>query len=102
MSVLTSRRHVPVEIADRGRLARDLTRAVRGEVRFDRGAQALYANDASIYRQVPIGVVIPRDAEDVLAALPAAWSSAYRERCDQTGQRAVCSGVAVRVQQHLG
>ena len=47
----------------------DLARAVRGEVRFDRGSQALYANDASVFRQVPIGVVIPRDADDVLAAL---------------------------------
>jgi FAD/FMN-containing dehydrogenase/Fe-S oxidoreductase len=54
---------------NRGRLARDLSRAVEGEVRFDRGSQALYANDASIYRQVPLGVVIPRHAADVLAAL---------------------------------
>ena len=54
---------------ERGRLARDLRRAIEGEVRFDRGSQALYANDASIYRQVPLGVVIPRHAEDVLAAL---------------------------------
>jgi FAD/FMN-containing dehydrogenase/Fe-S oxidoreductase len=50
-------------------LARDLQRRVRGEVRFDAGSRALYANDASIYRQVPVGVVLPRDAEDVLAAL---------------------------------
>ena len=55
--------------ANRGRLARDLAAAVDGEVRFDPGSQALYANDASIYRQVPIGVVIPRHADDVVAAL---------------------------------
>ena len=42
---------------------------MRGEVRFDRGSQALYANDASVYRQVPVGVVIPLDAGNVLAAL---------------------------------
>ena len=42
-------------------LARELEDAVRGEVRFDRGSRALYATDASNYRQVPIGVVIPRD-----------------------------------------
>ncbi|MHB8870237.1 MAG: FAD-binding oxidoreductase, partial [Thermoleophilia bacterium] len=42
---------------------------VRGEVRFDRGSRALYATDSSNYRQVPIGVVIPRDAEDVEAAV---------------------------------
>ncbi|MCA1581100.1 MAG: FAD-binding oxidoreductase [Acidobacteria bacterium] len=50
-------------------LAEDLSRAVRGEVRFDAGTRALYSTDASNYRQVPIGVVAPRDREDVLAAL---------------------------------
>jgi FAD/FMN-containing dehydrogenase len=57
---------------DRGRLARDLARELRGEVRFDDGARGAYANDASIYRQVPLGVVAPRDADDVAAAL-AVW-----------------------------
>ena len=41
----------------------------RGEIRFDSGSRALYATDASNYRQVPIGVVLPRDADDVLAAI---------------------------------
>ncbi|HEY9241059.1 MAG TPA: FAD-binding and (Fe-S)-binding domain-containing protein [Streptosporangiaceae bacterium] len=50
-------------------LARDLRRAVSGEVRFSPGARALYAYDASIFRQVPIGVVLPRDAGDAQAAL---------------------------------
>jgi FAD/FMN-containing dehydrogenase/Fe-S oxidoreductase len=54
---------------DRGRLALELSRVVAGEVRFDEGSRALYANDASIYRQVPTGVVIPRDADDVVAAM---------------------------------
>lgn len=56
-------------VLNRGGLARDLETVLRGEVRFDEGSRALYANDASIYRQVPIGVVIPRDADDVVAAL---------------------------------
>ena len=42
-------------------LAADLARSIRGEVRFDHGSRALYATDASNYRQAPIGVVIPRD-----------------------------------------
>ena len=50
-------------------LALELSRAVRGEVRFSAGSRALYANDASVYRQVPIGVVVPRRAEDVVATL---------------------------------
>jgi FAD/FMN-containing dehydrogenase/Fe-S oxidoreductase len=46
-----------------------LRRHLRGEVRFDSGSRALYATDGSNYRQVPIGVVVPRDKEDVLAAV---------------------------------
>jgi FAD/FMN-containing dehydrogenase/Fe-S oxidoreductase len=52
-------------------LARDLTGVVRGEVRFDPGSRALYATDLSAYRQVPIGVVVPQDADDVVAAVEA-------------------------------
>jgi FAD/FMN-containing dehydrogenase/Fe-S oxidoreductase len=56
-------------VLNRGGLVRDLHAAVDGEVRFDEGSRALYANDGSIYRQVPIGVVIPRHADDVVSAL---------------------------------
>jgi FAD/FMN-containing dehydrogenase/Fe-S oxidoreductase len=42
---------------------------IRGEVRFDAGSRALYATDASNYRQMPIGLVIPRDEEDVIATV---------------------------------
>ena len=50
-------------------LAQDLAAAIEGEVRFDAGSRALYAHDLSIYRQVPIGVVVPRTVEDVVAAV---------------------------------
>jgi FAD/FMN-containing dehydrogenase len=50
-------------------LADDLRRRIRGEVRFDGGTRALYSTDASNYRQVPIGVVIPRDVDDIEATL---------------------------------
>jgi FAD/FMN-containing dehydrogenase/Fe-S oxidoreductase len=46
-----------------------LCRHLRGEVRFDSGSRALYSMDASNYRQVPIGVVVPRDVEDVAATI---------------------------------
>ncbi len=46
-----------------------LRHAVTGEVRFDRGSRALYATDASNYRHIPIGVVLPRTREDVIAAV---------------------------------
>ncbi|HET8721337.1 MAG TPA: FAD-binding oxidoreductase, partial [Nitrospira sp.] len=47
-------------------LERELRSAVQGEVRFDPGSRALYSTDASNYRQVPIGVVIPRSINDVV------------------------------------
>ncbi len=47
-------------------LASALRRRVDGEVRFDDGSRALYASDLSMYRQVPIGVVIPRNMDDVV------------------------------------
>ncbi|HXZ13377.1 MAG TPA: FAD-linked oxidase C-terminal domain-containing protein [Candidatus Sulfotelmatobacter sp.] len=52
-------------------LENELKRTVRGEVRFDRGSRAMYACDASNYRQIPIGLVVPRDEEDVVAAVAA-------------------------------
>lgn len=50
-------------------LERELRMAVRGEVRFDSGTRATYATDASNYRQVPLGVVLPRTPEDAEAAV---------------------------------
>jgi len=52
-------------------LAAELRAQIRGEVRFDAGSRALYATDASNYRQVPIGVVIPKDVDDVVNAVAA-------------------------------
>src|SRR5256885_1202269 len=50
-------------------LAAALKNNVAGEVRFDAGARALYATDGSNYRQVPIGLVVPRTQEDVVEAI---------------------------------
>jgi FAD/FMN-containing dehydrogenase/Fe-S oxidoreductase len=52
-------------------LEKELKRVVKGEVRFDRGSRALYAADGSNYRQVPIGLVIPRNDDDVIATVAA-------------------------------
>jgi FAD/FMN-containing dehydrogenase/Fe-S oxidoreductase len=48
-----------------------LKSVLRGDVLFDAGSRALYATDASNYRQLPVGVILPRDAADVEAALDA-------------------------------
>ena len=62
------------QISDRQRLAfeRDLRDVVGGEVRFSAGDRALYATDGSNYRQIPLGVVLPRDTEDVIATITVA------------------------------
>ncbi|MBC5825304.1 MAG: FAD-binding oxidoreductase [Candidatus Eremiobacteraeota bacterium] len=48
-----------------------LRQRVRGDVLFDDGSRAIYSTDASNYRQIPIGVVVPRDADDVVATVAA-------------------------------
>ena len=53
-------------------LAYDLEKLVGGEVRFDKVSRALYSTDASIYQIEPVGVVLPRDADDVVAAVETA------------------------------
>ena len=60
---------VRTESRNHDALAAELRAAVAGEVRFTPGDRALYSYDASIFRQPPIGVVIPRDDADVEAAL---------------------------------
>lgn len=59
------------EEVDRAGLERALRAEVDGEVRFDRGSRGLYALDASNYFEVPIGVVIPRTIDAVVATVAA-------------------------------
>ena len=53
-------------------LHQHLKRTIQGEARFDPLYRQLYSTDASCYRIVPAGVVIPRSAEDVQAVVEAA------------------------------
>src|SRR6184192_889700 len=78
-------------------LASELTRRIRGEVRFDNGSRALYATDASNYRQVPIGVVIPRDADDVIQTMAIAreFGAPILARGGGTSLAGQCCNVAV-------
>ena len=59
-------------MVDLQRLEARLRGAIAGEARFDKGARAAYAADASNYRQVPVGVVLPRSVEDIVAAVAVA------------------------------
>src|SRR6266699_3297791 len=74
-----------------------LRRHLRGEVRFDAGSRALYATDGSNYRQVPIGVVLPRDKDDVLAALEVCrrFNAPILSRGAGTSLAGQCCNVAV-------
>jgi FAD/FMN-containing dehydrogenase/Fe-S oxidoreductase len=51
------------------RLERALAARIRGEVRFDTKSRLLYSTDASLYQILPLGVVLPRDADDVRHAV---------------------------------
>lgn len=74
-----------------------LRRVVRGEVRFDAGSKALYATDGSNYRQVPIGVVIPKSRQDVIATIAACrnFGAPLLSRGGGTSLAGQCCNVAV-------
>jgi FAD/FMN-containing dehydrogenase/Fe-S oxidoreductase len=78
-------------------LEHELRLVVRGEVRFDAGARAIYASDGSNYRQAPIGVVIPRDNDDVIATLNACrkFGAPVLSRGAGTSLAGQCCNVAV-------
>jgi FAD/FMN-containing dehydrogenase/Fe-S oxidoreductase len=78
-------------------LAAALRAQISGEVRFDRSARALYATDGSNYRQVPIGVVTPRNNEDVIAtvALCREYGAPLLCRGGGTSLAGQCCNVAV-------
>src|SRR3981081_3660518 len=68
---------------DASGLALALRAQIRGDVRFDDASRALYATAGSNYRQVPIGVVLPRDVDDVLATV---------SLCREFGAPLLCRG----------
>jgi FAD/FMN-containing dehydrogenase/Fe-S oxidoreductase len=78
-------------------LEAELKRTLEGEVRFDRGSRALYATDGSNYRQIPIGLVVPRNAEDVVAAVAACrnYGAPVLARGAGTSLAGQCCNVAV-------
>ena len=78
-------------------LAAALRREIEGEVRFDNGSRALYATDSSNYRQVPIGVVMPHNADDVVAtvALARKFGAPILSRGGGTSLAGQCCNVAV-------
>ena len=66
-------------------------------MRFDRGSRAIYATDGSNYRQIPIGLVIPRDEDDVIATVAACkkFGAPVLPRGAGTSLAGQCCNVAV-------
>ena len=86
-------------------LLRDLEAAVDGEVRFDRVSRALYSTDASVYQIEPLGVVIPRSSDAVIAAvhLAAQHGIPITPRGGGTSQagQSIGSGLVLDTSKHL-
>jgi FAD/FMN-containing dehydrogenase/Fe-S oxidoreductase len=82
---------------DSRRLAAELAANLRGEVRFDAGSRALYAKDYSVYRHVPIGVVVPQDVDDVVATVQVCrqYGAPILARGCGTSPNGQCCNVAV-------
>ncbi len=83
--------------AQAAELEAELKREIKGEVRFDRGSRAMYSTDGSNYRQIPIGLVVPRDADDVVAAMAACrkYAAPVLARGGGTSLAGQCCNVAV-------
>src|SRR6202047_646580 len=90
------------------RLEARLRRELQGEVMFDRFSRGRYSTDASIYQIEPLGVAIPKDREDIAAALAIAREEGVpilprgggTSQCGQTVARALvldCSKYMDRV-----
>ena len=63
---------VQANASDTQQLVEELTSHVQGEVRFDKMSRALWSTDASIYQIEPVGVVLPKSNDDVIAVLETA------------------------------
>ena len=86
--------HVPDYASELTALLKETTQA---EVRFDHGSRAAYSTDASNYRQIPIGVVVPRSVDDVVHTFAACrkFNAPITSRGGGTSLAGQCCNVAV-------
>ena len=63
---------VQANASDTQQLVEELSSHVQGEVRFDKMSRALWSTDASIYQIEPVGVVLPKSNDDIIAVLETA------------------------------
>jgi len=78
-------------------LEKELSATIEGEVRFDNGSRALYSTDSSNYRQIPIGVVLPKTKNDIIktVALCRKYNAPILSRGAGTSLAGQCCNVAV-------
>src|SRR3954447_15396829 len=78
-------------------LENELKETISGEVRFDDGSKALYSTDASNYRQIPLGVVLPKTEEDIINTIKACkkYAAPVLSRGGGTSLAGQCCNVAV-------
>ena len=95
--ILTNHTHAHESFSAAAGLEVLLKQTVRGEVRFDAASRAMYATDASNYRQVPIGLVVPRSIDDVIATMSACrqFGAPVLSRGGGTSLAGQCCNVAV-------
>ncbi len=97
MNKIAARQNGSAFQGDAAALAEELRGRIRGEVRFDSGSRALYATDSSNYRETPIGVVIPRDVDDVISTVSVCrkFGAPILSRGGGTSLAGQCCNVAV-------
>src|ERR1041385_8234025 len=99
ISTIGRKRAEPEGVSDvnTSALERKLKKRIEGEVRFDNSTRALYATDGSNYRQVPVGVVLPKSVEDIeeTVALCREFGAPILSRGGGTSLAGQCCNVAV-------
>src|SRR3954462_8099209 len=95
--IIWPHRRKPLADVEARALEARLSAELEGEVRFDDGSRALYATDGSNYRQVPIGVVVPRHKTDVRAVVDVCrrFGAPVLSRGGGTSLAGQCCNVAV-------
>ena len=58
-----------VSLSEKTQVEHELRKTITGDIKFDSYSRMLYSTDASIYQMEPIGVVLPRNTEDVIATM---------------------------------
>ena len=84
---------------DSGAIEGELRRRLSGEVRFDGGSRGMYAVDGGNYRQIPIGVVVPKSVEDVVntVAVCREFGAPFLSRGGGTSLAGQCCNTAIVV-----